>query len=211
LPDVLFALKLDLRGSVLRARLDLAAAPLCSEGRERANYCRDPRPDADETMAEPILARGFDERDRERIVALLREYEAGIGVSLCFQSFDAELARLPGEYAPPGGEVVLAWDGSDGDLLGFVAVRPVPGSPGVCEMKRLYVRPAGRRMGLGRKLALAAISEARRLGYVRMCLDTLPSMTAAQDLYRALGFCHTGVSQTAPQVLLYERSLEGLS
>jgi ribosomal protein S18 acetylase RimI-like enzyme len=158
-------------------------------------------------MAEPVLARGFEERDRERIVALLREYEAGIGVALCFQNFDAELAGLPGDYAAPKGLMVLARQADGPELLGCVAVRPVPGSPGLCEMKRLFVRSGGRGSGLGRKLAVAAMTDARRLGYTRMCLDTLPSMTAAQALYRTLGFRHAGVTASEPAVLLFERAL----
>jgi ribosomal protein S18 acetylase RimI-like enzyme len=158
-------------------------------------------------MAEFVLVRGFEERDRERIVALLREYEAGIGISLCFQSFQEELAGLPGDYAPPKGLMLLARQAEGEELLGCVAVRPVPGSPDLCEMKRLFVRPAGRGTGLGRKLALAAMTEARRLGYKRICLDTLPNMTAAQALYRALGFRHTGVATSDPPVLLFEREL----
>lgn len=159
-------------------------------------------------MAEPLISRGFEERDRERIVALLREYEAGIGISLCFQSFEEELAGLPGDYAPPKGLMLLAREAEGQELLGCVAVRPVPGSPDLCEMKRLFVRPAGRGTGLGRKLALSAMAEARRLGYGRICLDTLPSMTAAQALYGALGFRQTGVATTEPPVLLFERALE---
>jgi ribosomal protein S18 acetylase RimI-like enzyme len=164
-------------------------------------------------MTETVLVHGFEERDRQRIVALLREYETGTGVSLCFQGFEAELAGLPGDYAPPGGALVLARQaGGEGlaegeELLGCVAVRPVPGSPDLCEMKRLYVRPVGRGSGLGRKLALAAIDQARRLGYRRICLDTLPSMASAQTLYRALGFRHTGVAASDPPVLLFEREL----
>jgi putative acetyltransferase len=158
-------------------------------------------------MAAPVLARGFEERDRERIVALLREYEAGIGLSLCFQNFDAELAGLPGDYAPPEGLMVLARQVGGPELLGCVAVRPVPSSPGLCEMKRLFVRSAGRGSGLGRKLAVAAMTDASRLGYTRMCLDTLPSMTAAQALYRTLGFRQTGVTASEPVVLLFERAL----
>ena len=154
-----------------------------------------------------MLTHGFEERDRERIVALLREYEAGTGVSLCFQNFAAELAGLPGDYAGPEGTMILARQPATGDLLGCVAVRPVAGKPQLCEMKRLYVRPAGRGGGLGRTLALAAMEEARRLGYARMCLDTLPSMTAAQALYRALGFRQTGVAASEPPVLLFEREL----
>lgn len=152
------------------------------------------------------LTRGFEERERAAVVALLREYEASIGVSLCFQNFADELAGLPGDYAAPGGEMVFART-PDGAIVGCVALRAVPGSPQSCEMKRLYVRAAARGSGLGRTLALAAMAEGRRLGYARMCLDTLPSMTAAQALYRALGFRHTGVTTSDPAVLLFERDL----
>ncbi len=158
-------------------------------------------------MTAVTLTYGFEERDRERIVALLREYEAGIGISLCFQNFEAELAGLPGDYAGPRGTMILARSPASGELVGCVALRPVPGQPQLCEMKRLYVRPAGRGEGLGRKLAVAAMEEARRLGYRRMCLDTLPSMTAAQALYRDLGFRQTGVAASEPPVLLFEREL----
>ena len=153
------------------------------------------------------LARGFAEHDRERIVALLREYEADTGISLCFQNFAAELAGLPGDYAAPEGAIILAREPAGDELVGCVAVRPVLGSPGLCEMKRLYVRPVARGSGLGRTLALAAMAEARRIGYARMCLDTLPSMTSAQALYRALGFRQTGVAASDPPVLLFERGL----
>ena len=156
-----------------------------------------------------VLTHGFEERDRERIVALLREYETGIGVSLCFQNFAAELAGLPGDYAPPGGGMILARASGKEELVGCVAVRRVPESPGLCEMKRLYVRGAARGSGLGRTLALAAMDMARRIGYGRMCLDTMPSMTAAQSLYRALGFRHTGVAASDPPVLLFECVLGG--
>jgi ribosomal protein S18 acetylase RimI-like enzyme len=158
-------------------------------------------------MGGHILTRGFEERERERIVALLREYEDAIGVSLCFQNFAAELAGLPGDYAPPGGELILARDPRTGELLGCVAVRPVPSRPGACEMKRLYVRARARGSGLGRALALASFAEARRIGYSVMCLDTLPSMRQAQALYRSLGFRHTGVAASDPPVLLFEREL----
>jgi putative acetyltransferase len=158
-------------------------------------------------MSQVLLREGFHERDRERIVSLLREYEAGIGISLCFQNFEAELSGLPGDYAPPGGTMLLADDSASGTLLGCVALRAVRNAPPVCEMKRLYVRPAARGSGLGRKLALAAMSLAGRQGYTRMCLDTLPTMIAAQELYRALGFRQTGISETEPAVLLFERDL----
>ena len=151
--------------------------------------------------------RGFDEAERSAIVALLREYEAGIGVSLCFQDFDAEMANLPGDYAPPKGEMLLARD-TDGTVVGCVAVRPVAGAPELCEMKRLYVRAAARGKGLGRHLALAAMTQARHLGYRRICLDTLPTMLEAQALYLSLGFAQVGVSASEPQVLLFERDLD---
>lgn len=154
--------------------------------------------------------RGFNAADRAAIVALLREYEAGLGVSLCFQDFEAEIARLPGDYAPPKGNMLLARDAGDGTLVGCVALRPVAGAPGPCEMKRLYVRPVARGSGLGRQLASAALAEARSLGYRRICLDTLPAMREAQTLYRSLGFRQVGVSASEPRVLLFERDLEPL-
>lgn len=158
-------------------------------------------------MSGPRITFGFRERDRAQIVALLRAYEAGLGVSLCFQNFEAELKGLPGDYAPPAGEMVLARAPAGDALLGCVAVRPVPGLPHACEMKRLYVHPSARGTGLGRTLAQAAIDAGRNLGYRRMCLDTLPSMAAAHALYRALGFRHTGITSTTPAVLLFEREL----
>lgn len=159
-----------------------------------------------------VIERGFSEPDfiepdRGAIVALLRQYEAGLGVSLCFQGFEAEVAGLPGAYAPPRGLMLLAREPCSGQLVGIVALRPVPDSPDMCEMKRLYVGPSARGLGLGRRLALAIMEEARRLGYARMCLDTLPTMTEAQTLYRALGFRQTGVSASEPAVLLFEREL----
>jgi putative acetyltransferase len=156
-------------------------------------------------MQRALLTHGFEERDRDRIVALLREYEADTGTSLCFQNFAAELVGLPGDYAAPEGAMILARVGEE--LVGCVALRPVPGRPGSCEMKRLYVRAGARGSGLGRTLALAVMAEARRIGYARMCLDTLPSMRAAQDLYRALGFRQTGVAASDPPVLLFECEL----
>ena len=158
-------------------------------------------------MGRYLIERGFRERDRATIVGLMREYEAGLGVSLCFQGFEAEVAGLPGDYAPPGGEMLLARDTEQDGLLGCVALRPVPNVPDLGEMKRLYVRQAARGCGLGRQLARAAMEQARHLGYRRMCLDTLPSMTEAQALYRSLGFRLVGTSNSEPQVLLFEREL----
>ncbi|MHC4662282.1 MAG: GNAT family N-acetyltransferase [Planctomycetota bacterium] len=115
---------------------------------------------------------------------LFREYEKDIGFDLCFQGFADELANLPGEYAPPYGEILLAERG--GEIAGCVVMQRI--SDSFCEMKRLYVRPAFRGSGLGRKLAEAIIDAARGRNYTRMRLDTVPGMEKAISLYRKLGF-----------------------
>lgn len=119
---------------------------------------------------------------------ILREYADQLGVDLCFQSFDEELANLPGEYNAPRGALLLAL--VDGAVAGCVALRPLDDVdyPNACEMKRLYVRNAFRGIGLGRQLAEAIMDEARANGYDRVLLDTLSDMEAARALYDELGF-----------------------
>lgn len=116
---------------------------------------------------------------------LFLEYAQSLGFSLCFQNFDKELAGLPGDYAPPEGRLLLA--DYDGQLAGCIALHKL--DPGVCEMKRLYLRPPFRGKGLGRILAERIIAEARQIGYLRMRLDTVePIMKDAVAIYRKLGF-----------------------
>ena len=119
---------------------------------------------------------------------VLREYAASLNVDLDFQGFDAELEGLPGDYAPPGGLMLLAT--VDGAIAGSGAFRPLLDAdyPNACEMKRLYVRKAFRGFGLGRQLAEAMLDCARRAGYACLLLDTLDDMEAARSLYEELGF-----------------------
>jgi ribosomal protein S18 acetylase RimI-like enzyme len=124
--------------------------------------------------------------DATRVI--FREYADGLGVDLCFQNFDAELATLPGEYGAPRGALLLAT--VDGELAGCGACRALSDVDyaNACEMKRLYVRPAYRGLGLGRLLAQALMDHGVRAGYSVMLLDTLDDMEAARSLYEALGF-----------------------
>lgn len=116
--------------------------------------------------------------------ALFREYAEAIGTDLEYQGFAAELASLPEPYVPPDGALFIAH--VDDELAGCVALRPL--GNGIGEMKRLYVRPAFRSVGLGNRLVDAVIQAARQAGHRELRLDTLASMTAAQTLYRRLGF-----------------------
>jgi len=119
---------------------------------------------------------------------VLRDYAASLDVDLDFQGFDAELDGLPGVYAPPGGLMLLAT--VDGAVAGCGGFRPLPDAdyPNACEMKRLFVRPAFRRFGLGRVLAESLMDRATEAGYSSMLLDTLDDMEAARGLYESLGF-----------------------
>lgn len=128
--------------------------------------------------------------------ALFLAYAAALSVDLAYQNFEEELAALPGAYGPPGGVLLLARDIA-GRPVGCVALRALA-LDGHCEMKRLYVVPDSRGAGLGRALVEAVIGEARRLGYVRMCLDTLPDMTFALALYLACGFEPIGAYYETP-------------
>jgi ribosomal protein S18 acetylase RimI-like enzyme len=167
--------------------------------------------------AEAALVRIVSAEDnctRERVSALFREYAETLRGDLSFQNFEHEVATLPGDYAPPGGRLLLAALDETGAALSSAAAaaerRVSPASPAppeppppatyvgcvglrriddeTCEMKRLYVRPQYRGFGIGRKLAQAAIESARAIGYRRMRLDTLPQMGQAQALYRNCGF-----------------------
>lgn len=122
--------------------------------------------------------------EMEVVRRLFRDYQAYIGVDLCFQSFEQELAALPGAYAPPGGCILFGEIG--GEAAGIVALRPL--DPDTAEMKRLFVLPEGQGTGLGRELVLALLAQARAKGYRKLRLDTLPVMDRAIALYRSLGF-----------------------
>jgi GNAT superfamily N-acetyltransferase len=140
----------------------------------------------------PSVVKGFEVTQAEtppqiaQARELFLEYAQSLGFSLCFQNFDQELAGLPGDYAPPAGRLLLAaYEGKH--LAGCVALHML--EPGVCEMKRLYLRPQFRGKGLGRALAERIVAEARTIGYQRMRLDTVgPVMKDAVAMYRKLGF-----------------------
>ncbi len=143
----------------------------------------------------------------EQARQLFREYQAWLQIDLCFQSFESELANLPGEYRPPDGRLLLAYD--DSDLAGCVALRKR--EQDVCEMKRLFLRDGFRGRGLGRQLLESVIREARQIGYQRMRLDTLPpKMNDAINLYRVYGFTEIApyYDNPVPGAMFMELNLE---
>lgn len=129
-----------------------------------------------------------DTRELGILRGLFSEYAHSLGVDLGFQNFEQELRDLPGEYAPPRGALLLAW--VDGQAAGCCALRPLDTADyaNACEMKRLYVRPAFRKLGLGRQLSEAVLDAAQVQGYDHVLLDTLDDMEAARALYEDLGF-----------------------
>jgi GNAT superfamily N-acetyltransferase len=143
--------------------------------------------------------------DLDDVKAMFREYSALVTEALCFQGFDQELAGLPGDYAPPPGALLIARHGAA--AAGCAALRRL--DPGTGEMKRMYVREAYRGTGLGRRLALAIVEEARRRRYRRVVLDTLPKLAPAIALYRDLGFRETGpyLPSPTPGALCFALSL----
>jgi len=140
--------------------------------------------------------------------ALFEEYAASLDFDLYFQNFQEELAGLPGDYAAPHGCLLLAWHGDQ--VAGCVALRKIEGD--ICEMKRLYARPAFRNRGVGKSLSRAIIAEAKKRGYSRMRLDTVPAMKEARALYESQGFkiippyCHNPI----PGAVFLELNLRSL-
>ena len=160
-------------------------------------------------MDHPVSIRPPAAHEMAAVAALFRDYAASVGVDLAYQGFEAEVKSLPGLYAPPDGALLIVIS-PPANPLGCVAVRKLP-EAGACEMKRLYIAPSTRGMGLGRALAVAAIDAAKRAGYRTMRLDTLPPMVSAQGLYRSLGFEATPAyyNTPVPDTLFMRKTLVG--
>jgi putative acetyltransferase len=141
-----------------------------------------PMPQADPILIAPALSAAH----LLQAAALMRAYQHELGVDLCFQSFDEELAGLPGDYAPPRGGLFLAW--CNGAAVGCGAFREAEHDPALSEMKRVYLQPAARGTGAGRALVERLVSSARSVGYRGMVLDTLPQLKVSHALYESLGF-----------------------
>ena len=138
-------------------------------------------------MATFTISKVQSQEDLEDIIILFEHYARSLGIDLSFQDFATEMASMPGKYASPSGRLLLARSKITGAAIGCVGLRQF-GSDAICEMKRLYVDPSGRGLGVGKALAVAVVEEAKRLGYHAMRLDTLPSMASARALYKSLGF-----------------------
>jgi N-acetylglutamate synthase-like GNAT family acetyltransferase len=151
------------------------------------------------------------ESDLQAVARLFEAYAASLAIDLAYQNFTAEVSALPGKYASPAGEILLA-ETINGDVMGCVALRPF-NAEGCCEMKRLYIAPEGRGIGLGRALVAAILQEARRIGYREMYLDTLPTMTSAIALYRTAGFqsVEAYYDTPIPNTLFFACALEGFN
>jgi putative acetyltransferase len=153
----------------------------------------------------PRLHQATAPAELDLVRTLFREYQLAIGVDLCFQGFEAELAALPAAYAPPAGRLLLAFDGEA--LAGCGALRPI--APGVAELKRMWTRPGLRGRGVARGVATALLDAARAEGYRIVRLDTLEGMTAARALYQRLGFREIGpyYANPLPGVVYMELTL----
>jgi len=139
--------------------------------------------------SEPIHIQALEGTQQiDQVRAIFIEYANSLDIDLCFQNFETELANLPGDYAPPRGALFVAW--SAHDMVGCCALRPLDSAdyPNACEMKRLYVRPALRGCGLGRRLAEAVMQAAKQADYAYVLLDTLSEMETARAMYQELGF-----------------------
>ena len=148
------------------------------------------------------IAPAVSPQDLTDVGILFREYAGMVAEALCFQNFDQELAALPGGYAPPGGVLLIARDADA--AAGCVGLRRIDTQAG--EIKRMYVRERYRGSGLGRRLAVEVIEAARKMGYARVLLDTLPELAPAIALYRDLGFRETApyLASPTPGALCFE-------